>query len=230
MLKNANYQEKFQLLNPWIFKIIDTVKKDLKQEHLQQDGKFAKQHFQGKNIQKLTAEDLAPAYSQWIASGAPGGEEIGEFIANRWLLKNTEIYNYFEEQLQNVNPEFNEIEELEKNLAQTIMDHSVEQFGALKTYIFSVLNSVVFPQTLLQRLHDLALAAQKQENTDTLHAKEKAAAENLEKTHEREIARLTDKYEKKLLGMQKKYIQDTERLKKQVVNLQKKLLATANVG
>ncbi len=40
---------------------------------------------------------------------------------------------------------------------------------------------------------------------------------------EREIARLTDKYEKKLAGLQKKYITDMENFKKQISQLQRKL-------
>jgi hypothetical protein len=52
---------------------------------------------------------------------------------------------------------------------------------------------------------------------------EKQSAETLEKAYEREIARLTDKYEKKLQGLQKKYLFDTEALKKQIATLQRKL-------
>ena len=41
--------------------------------------------------------------------------------------------------------------------------------------------------------------------------------------YDQQITRLTDKYEKKLQGMQKKYIQDIETLKKQITLLQRKL-------
>ena len=39
------------------------------------------------------------------------------------------------------------------------------------------------------------------------------------------MARLTDKYEKKLMGLQKKYQLDQEALKKQLAALQRKLQA-----
>ncbi len=52
---------------------------------------------------------------------------------------------------------------------------------------------------------------------------EAKSVEQIKRHCEQEVARLTDKYEKKLLGMQKKYAIDTAQLKKQIGMLQKKL-------
>ncbi|MFT4554276.1 MAG: hypothetical protein ACI9S8_002926, partial [Chlamydiales bacterium] len=109
MLKDAEYKEKFQLLMPWMLGIIDVVKKDLKNEHLKKDKVFFKKYFFGKQLKNLTSEELSPAYAEAIVEGK---ENLGEFISTRWLLKKTEVYDFFEEQLRSVNPKFDEIDEL----------------------------------------------------------------------------------------------------------------------
>jgi hypothetical protein len=43
------------------------------------------------------------------------------------------------------------------------------------------------------------------------------------KSFELKMQRLVDKYEKRLSGLEKKYLNDTDILKKQIANLQKKL-------
>jgi len=144
MLKNATYKEKFALLNPWIPYIIDSIKKDLKNDHLKQDWQFSKRYLNGKPASKLTTEELIQGYSEALQDSEKG-EALAEFIANRWLLKHTDLYDYFEAKLSAIHPDFVEIEELELKSSQEIIKGAVVQFGALHTYLFSVINSVVFP-------------------------------------------------------------------------------------
>lgn len=220
MLKNANYQQKFEMLSPWMNKILETVKKDLKQEHLARDTNFVKQNFPGKNPQKLTTEELAPVYLKVLIEGA---EEIGDFISNRWLLKNTDVYHLFEKHLAQTNPQFSEIEELDRETSLKLIEESSKQFGEVKTYIFSVMNSVVFPKDVYQKLKDSAQKAADYAEEEAIKKAEVATLEGLKFSHEVDINRLKDRYEKKLQGMQKKYLIDVESLKKQIVQLQKKL-------
>lgn len=224
MLKNATYKEKFALLKKWMPTIVDSVKKDLKNEHLKKDWAFVKQYFPGKNLNKLNAEEIAQAYLHVIET-SENAEELAEFISNRWLLKHTELYYHFEKELTKINPDFSELEELDKNQSMQIIEGSIAQFGALNSYLFSILNSVVFPKEVFD-----ALAARAE--TDVKKAKEEAHAaaemkslEDMQRSYEQQIARLTDKYEKKLSGLQKKYSLDVEGLKKQIVNLQRKLVS-----
>ena len=222
MLKDASYKEKINMLQKWIPQIIETIKKDLKNDHLKQDFLFAKQYFLNKNVNKLTTEELVEGYTQAIA-GSEKAEELAEFLSSRWLLKNTELYHYFEEKLSQINPDFSEIVEIEPKKAQEIISESVQQFGASRTYLFSILNSVVFPKEVYTNLAKDAEKSEQDEKVAAKELQEKQTLETIQRQCDQTVARLTDKYEKKILGLQKKYLQDTEMLKKQISQLHRKI-------
>ncbi len=222
MLKDATYKEKCLMLKPWMPQILETVKKDLKNEHLKKDFKFVKKYFAGKNINKLTSQDFVDAYLAALQQ-EENAEEIAEFLTNHWLLKNTELYNLFEEKLSKIAGDFTQLAEIDPIASQDIIEESITRFGAQRTYLFSVMNSVVFPKDIYEKLDVRAKEAMKKaEHDETIHQKHLASTSQKEH-YEQQIARLTDKYEKKLSGMERKYFQDTEALKKQLTSLQKKL-------
>lgn len=222
MLKDSTYKEKFAMLQAWMPLIIDSIKKDLKNEHLKRDPGFSRQYFPGKNPSKLTIEELSDAYTQALAEGE-NTEELAEFIANRWLLKHSDLYYYFEQELGKINPEFSEIKDIDQQLATKIMEGATQQFGTISTYLFCVLNSVVFPEEIYKKLsHDAAKHAVEKKEEDLVRA-ENASVETLQRNHDQQMARVIDKYEKKIMGLQKKYLTDVETLKKQIANLQRKL-------
>lgn len=220
MLKETGYQEKFELLNPWLLSIITAVKKDLKQEHLKIDKPFSKKYFLGKHFNQVTPEEMAPAYAQDIKEGNVG---LGEFIATRWLLKNTDIYGYFEKSLSSLTDDFDELEELPEQIALPLLKGALDDFGPTKTYLFAILNSVVFSEEIYENLRQEALQETEQAEAE---AETKQVAESLDlmqKRHSREMSALNNKYEKKLSGMERKYVRDMEIMKKQISQLQKKL-------
>lgn len=220
MLKETGYQEKFEILNPWITEIIEIVKKDLKNEHLKIDREFCKRFFLGKNPNQLTVQEIADAYRADIENGNVG---LGEFIATRWLLKNTDIYGYFEDQLKKITANFEELDVLPEEVASPLMEASIKQFGAKKTYVFSIFNSVVFSSQLFEKLRKKA-ETETEELREIREAEELAhSIESLQRRHAREMNAVQDRFEKKLSGMQKKYLRDTEALKKQIKQLQRKL-------
>ena len=220
MLKDASYKDKFAMLEGYMPLIIDTIKRDLRNEHLRNDPIFVKRYFSGKNPLKLTAEELAPAYIQVMATEEKA-EELGEFIANRWILKHGDLYHYFEEALTQLNPNFTELTTIEAPEAKKIMEGSIEKFGAIATLLFSVFNSVVFPRDVYAILTKKATDQIKNLEVEEIKAKELHSIEHLKLSNEQQIARLTDKYEKKLLGLQNKYIQDVGALRKQISALKK---------
>lgn len=211
MLKETGYQEKIEMLAPWLEEIIDTVKKDLKSEHLKVDRPFCKKYFLGKNPAQIQLKEMVQAYRVDIASGNVG---LGELIATRWLLKHTDIYAFFEEKIRPITQDFEQLMELPQEISLLLLQGAVQQFGAKKTYLFSVFNSVVFPPDLYASLRELAAKDVRQEE---------GVSNALEQREKRELAALVDRYEKKLNGMQKKYLQDVASLKKQISTLQKKL-------
>ncbi len=213
MLKETGYQEKFGMLAPWLEEILDVVKKDLKNEHLKIDRSFCKRYFLGKNLNQIEVSEMAPAYARDIAEGNVG---LGEFIATRWLLKNGDIYGYFEATLKALTSDFEALEVLPEAFSVQMCDRSVKDFGAVRTYLFSVFNSVVFPKAVYDKLKDLAIKENKVSRVAKEEAEESQTLEQLQRKHAREIARLQEGYEKKLNGLQKKYHHDTEALKKQL--------------
>lgn len=222
MIKDITYKEKFILLKKWMPSIVDSVKKDLKNEHLKNDWGFVKHYFPGKNPNKLTAEELAQAYTHAIENGE-NAEELAEFVSNRWLLKHTDLYYYFEKELSKVTPDFNELKELEKQKALEMMEGAIEHFGALHTYLFCMLNSVVFPKEVYDILSQRAEKSVEIAKVEAAANAELKSLEDMQRAYEQQISRLTDKYEKKILGLQKKYVIDVEGLKKQISTLQRKL-------
>ncbi len=224
MLNDITYKEKFAILTPLMPYVIENVKKDLKNDHIRTDGIFARHYFSGKNHNKLSVEELSEAYTHALAH-QESAEAIGEFIANRWLLNHGEVYHFFEEELSKINPDFSSLEVLDPQVSVVLMEKAISAFGAPTTYLFCVLNSVVFPDEIFQQLAKKAQDELKNKAENTAKEKERLSAEMMERNHEQQIARLTDKYEKKLMGLQKKYVTDTEALKKQVAILQRKLHA-----
>lgn len=224
MHKNTSYKDKIAILAPWLPSIVDTIKKDLRQEHLLRDWNFVKEYFPGKNPSKLTVEELSPAYAEAVAKGDTG-EDLAEFICNRWLLKHSDIYNHFEQELSRLFPNFGELESIDEPTSKALVASAVGQFGAPNTYKFCVINSVVFPKSVYDELSKKAEQEEKQQKHDEARQNEIKTVEDCKRNYEQQLARLTDKYEKKILGLQKKYTTDMEVLKKQLSTLQRKLSA-----
>lgn len=222
MLKDATYKEKCTMLKSWMPQIIESVKKDLKNEHLKNDFKFAKKYFSSKNMNKLSTQDFVEGYLSALEQDE-NAEELAEFVTNRWLFKNSELYEYFENALSQISPDFTQLKEIEAHKSQEIVDGSVSRFGAPRTYLFSVMNSVVFPKEIYERLNKRAMEDQKQAEKEESAQQKQMDYEDLKRSCDEQIARLTDKYEKKINAMERKYFQDVEGLKKQIAALQKKL-------
>jgi len=225
MLKDVTYKEKFAILKKWMPEIMESVKKDVKNEHLKKDWMFAKKYFPGKNLNKVTNLELVEGYLAAL-NGEEKAEEIAEFLSNCWLLKNGELYHYFEEELAKVNPNFSEIVQLETKKSEEISDEAIKQFGAYRTYLFSVLNSVAFQEKDFNNLKNLAEKDLNNEKEALVEQAKNQNLEEIEKSYDLKIARLTDKYEKKISGLQKKYMQDVESFKKQIAILNTKLAKT----
>ncbi len=220
MLKNATYVQKFALLQNWLPNIIESVKKDLKQEHLRRNPAFIRQYFDVKNLNKIGVESMSRAYGTALQAG---DEAVGEYIAARWLLRNTDIYDFFEVQLREIAPNFAELEELQPEQGSRLMQRSIEQFGAIPTYLFSVLNSVVFDSATLQQLTALAEKEREDRLSEEKGEAEAITGEAAMRALELELSRTKDKYEKRIAGLERKYLQDTETLKREVARLQRKL-------
>ncbi|HSX26394.1 MAG TPA: hypothetical protein VLE89_05240 [Chlamydiales bacterium] len=204
----------FQSLQPWIFQILNEIKKDIKTEHLGADPVFYKTYFGNRPQNRLTAEEIFAGYEKELVKG---NEELAEWVVNRWVFKHGDLYRHFAERLSDVHPDFSQIKELNEEESEKVLDGASDVFGAVDTFLFSVLNGVVFSEKVIQRLRKEAeaeAAAQKKEVETP-----KVNLEQMVAQHQREVARLHAKIE----GVQKKYTTDVEALKKQIRALQKKV-------
>jgi hypothetical protein len=223
MTNSAAYQQKFTRLGKWFAFIVDGIKKDLKQDHLRHDNLFCKQYFKTANIGKLTLNEMVAAYEKALQQ-PDICQPLGEFMANRWLLNHTEIYDYFESALSAISSDVTAVKKITLKDSRKMIKEATRQFGAPATFVFSVLNDVEFPEKAFVELEKAA--EKEQEDVQMLAEKEKEESswqKRLESV-ERELARQKDKYEKKVSGLQRLYQRDVAGLKKQIAHLQRKLM------
>lgn len=222
MSNEISNKERLVQLGVWLDEVIDAVKKDLKADHLKKDFNFCKKYFPGKNIHKLENQEIVAAYKEALM-GEEEADALAEFIIHRWIFKNGEIYHFFEERLRKISPDFTEIVQLTDQQSDVLQQEAFKEFGALRTYLFSYLNGVAFSSEYFKKMAADALLEKKEKKIEEAQIFERRSLEDLKTSHATEISRLKDKYEKKLLGVQKKYTQDVDMLKKQLASVQRKL-------
>ena len=218
----TDMQNQFLIIQPWIPQVLTAIKREIRTDHLANSPVFSKTHFGNRPFNRLTAEEIFMAYEKDLLAG---DEELSEWVVNRWVFKHGDLYTHFAERLEAINSEYDEIKSLTEEESKKILEGSSQKFGALATYLFSVLNRVVFPQTIFDQLRK---SAEEEESTQQAEAEGAAAKLNFEQMKarfEKDMARMQEKYESKVAGVMKKYTTDVEALKKQIRALQKQLLA-----
>jgi hypothetical protein len=211
-------ENQFQALQNWITEILQEIKKDIKTDHLHSDPVFYRTYFGNRPQNRLTTEELFEAYTKELIQG---NEDLAAWVVNRWVFKKGDLYQHFADRLSEVNPDFDQIKELTVKQSERVLDGAFENFGAIDTFLFALLNGVVFPEEIKTRL---SKAAEAEKEALLKEEQEHVEHTNLEKilaSHQREVTRLHDK----IAGVQKKYTTDTEGLKKQIKALQQKLNA-----
>jgi hypothetical protein len=214
----------FHRLRPWLNEIIASIKKDIKTDFLPGSPAFYRTHFGNRPQSRLSFEEIQEVFTKELLAG---NEEMAEWVVNRWVFKHGDLYTHFAERMMGINPQFDEITELNVGQSEQILKGAVETFGAKPVYFFSVLNQVVFPASIFDRLKSAAEAETASQEKEEAVATQTQDFSKLVERHQREIQRLNEKYEQKVAGVLKKYTLDTEALKKQIRALQKQLSAKA---
>jgi len=210
-------ENQFLSLQNWTQEILTMIKKDIKTDHLPSDPVFYRTYFGNRPQNRLSTEEIFAAYEKELLLG---NQDLADWVVNRWVFKHGDLYKHFADGLSRVNPNFDEIKELTVEESNQILKGAAESFGAIPTYLFSLLNGVVFPKTVLDSLRKGAEEAKSAQIIQEKEDEEKQSLEKVLAAHKREVARLNDKIE----GVQKKYTKDTESLKKQIKSLQQKLV------
>src|SRR5271170_5261701 len=144
--KIKELQQLFHLIN-------FDVKKDIKTELIKFDYRVFQKLFGKTYITKLTIKELAdPVYEEICL----GNTALEEWLIAKWVHRNTEIYQFFAQHLSAINPKFEEIKEIVEPKGAMLAKEAIQHFGAAKTYLFSVLNSVAFTPSLMEKLAGLA--------------------------------------------------------------------------
>jgi len=217
MLKDTTYKKKFLMLSDVMPAVIETVKKEIKNEHLRNNKTFSSHYFSGKHLLKLTVQELVEGYSLALDS-EEHAESVGDFIAQRWIVKKPEIYNFFVAELSKLSSDFTSLSEMDTSKAAEIAKKACEQFDPLDVYLFSVLNAVVFPEAIFDDLKQKALISWQEKQGENQTQSKKNSQEI-----DVQLTRVIEKYEKKIADLQQKYLHDTEVLKRQVAKLQKQI-------
>jgi hypothetical protein len=209
------YLGRFSLLSPWFAEIIASVKRDCKNEHLRIDPLFVMQNFGGMPVHRITVDEMRAVYLQHILSG---NEKLAEFIANRWLFRNMEIYRFFETALEKISPEFEKISELKPEEAEQLLQDACEKFGIERVFCFVTINEVAIPEALFEKLQREALEAlsAKQQN--------EPVNENAESLLRVEMDRLKERHDKKISEMTRKHQIEVSRLVKEISLLKEQLV------
>ena len=220
MIKDLSLKSKIEFLGPVLGRVLQDIRRDIKQEHLKKDRAFVQKYFGKNHVDKVSAEEIEKAYFTEIVS--VGNEELASWVVSKWILKHAELYEYFVTELSKINPRFEEIELLDMDVAKSIAARSVDQFSVIDTYIFSVMNSVAFADEIFH--HFKQEVEQLQSNqAKGIEQSEELSLQELMRRHNQELGKLSDRYEKRLQAVSKRYVQDIEGLKKQLAAVQKRL-------
>ena len=215
-------QNKFETIQSWIPQILMTIKSDIKTDHLPGSPEFVKKHFGNRPINRVTIEEIFKAYEKDLLAG---DADLEEWVINHWVFKHGDIYNHFADRLSQISEDFGSLEKLTEEESDKVLDGAFKSFGALPCYLFSVLNGVVFPESVLKNMRALAVKEEAEKKAEEILLQEKQTIEQATERYTREIARLNKKYEDKVAGVMKKYTTEVEALKKQIRSLQKQLIS-----
>jgi hypothetical protein len=212
----SSWAGKFSLLSPWFSEMLDVIKRDCKQEHLSVDPHFVRKFFAGKPVARISLDEMRAVYMQQILAG---NDQIADFIANRWLFRNMDLYRFFEEELQKVSPEFEKIKELSVEETEKLFEKALKSFSLEKIFCFVVINEVAFNPVFFENLQKQALEAlskrQKEQpeensNKEVLLLKE-------------EMERIKERHEKKIQEMKRQHQQEIGRFQNEILSLKKEL-------
>jgi|GEM_PF-891652 len=221
MMTESAYRGKFSLLQPFAEEIFRAIKKEIKSEMAGKNSMLRKKV--GVLPNGVETKELSSLFlKNIITEETEEGEELGEWVASVWINKRGEIFKSFHNALSKISDRYDTLTSLPEEVEKQIFEKAVSDFGALDTYIFAVLNSVVFSEKTFEKLAKFAQTEAEGKKTgkegDLAFSVEKA-----QKNFERQIEKIIEKYENRLLGVTKRHQMEVAGYRKQISGLQKKL-------
>lgn len=216
MVYSISYQEKVEKMAEWFPQVLDEIKRELKKEHLRKAPLFVQKCFPGKTIASITTEEMIKVYMQLLKQGDP---QFLDLICYFWQVKHPELYPFFQKKLQTIQEDISLIEKIDDAFAQELVKESVQEFGAVNSYLFSLFYEVAFSEDVYASLRKLALEETENAKSALAEEEEARSCALLRSQHERAITRMQDKYEKKLAALEIKYHTDVGQLRQELLNL-----------
>ena len=90
MIKDLVLKSKFAFIQEFFGKIIQDIRKDVRQEHLKKDKAFIQKHFAKNSIDKVSAEEIEKAYFTELS--IEGNNDLSNWVISKWILKHAEVY------------------------------------------------------------------------------------------------------------------------------------------
>lgn len=216
MVKTMSFQEKIEKLAEWIPQILEEIKREIKRDHLRKAPIFSRRFFAGKNINTITTEEIVTVYTSLMKSG---DSDFLDQIGYLWQLKHPELHPFFESNLKTISPNVSEITKIDDVFAAEIVEEAVTKFGAVNTYLFALLYEVALSDALFDNLRERAFEETRVTKIASEQEEEARNCEQLRMQHERLMARMREKYEKKLTALEDKYHTDVGRLRQELAEL-----------
>src|SRR3990167_9681675 len=142
-------KNQFESIQSWIPFILETIKKEIKHEHLPASPVFVRTHFGNRPLNRLKIEEIFTAYEKDLLAG---DESLAEWVVNRWVFRHGDIYSHFAERLGEISDDYSTLESLTEAQSEQVLKGAKDRFNAADIYLFSLLNAVVFPESIFARL------------------------------------------------------------------------------
>ncbi len=217
MIVESVYSSKFILLEPFFEEIFTCIKKEIKRE-ITIKGSVLQRKLGVQSVRET--KEMIELFSKSIITLKE--EEVAEWAACAWINKHGDIFHLFHEFLVKVSSNYDELTEIPSDTEEEMIKKSSLEFGFFETYVFSILNSVVFSEKALSALRSAALAWMENKRKQQVKPLEISSEQRIKDLEER-LEKMVEKHEKKVLGITEKYRIEIEGYRKQIGKLQKKL-------
>jgi polyhydroxyalkanoate synthesis regulator phasin len=212
MMVGTDCKNNFQSISPFLEEICKEIKKEIKQEFVQ------KGLFRGREDCQDWKGIVCFFYQKMIEEQ---DEKIRQWVAAAWVSRNGDIFQLFHEELSKLSKDYDTLQAFPAPFEKQLQLLSLKEFGALRTYLFSFFNEVVFSKETFAELYSQALeeVSLKKESIE-----QKAEfSEEMKNKMEEQLSKINEKFERKLQGILKKHQIEVDGYRKQVGQLQKKL-------
>jgi hypothetical protein len=150
------FKEKLELLSTWFSFLFQPIRKDL-EEWLRKNPTFVMSyfpHFFKIDLTTIPLEILVQGFTRALQKeNEEQGEDLAMNLSQFWILKHEKVYDVFENGFKVLGIDFeNELLELSYQDSTFLISAPVSSFGALTTYVFCILNSVLLNKEAMAEL------------------------------------------------------------------------------